>query len=169
MKKIREALEDNIIIDEGNLLITENKIARFNIENRIKKNKEALKSLDQIQERLERLESEDKGEVSDGYHTFNELYEHRHALFANVVNQSQESWKSKLHDDGTMFDGWFIAGISTKDGDVTYHLPLKHWELFQCKELEKAPKWDGHTSDVVVSRLKAQAAISTISKQLKGE
>jgi hypothetical protein len=119
--------------------------------------REALTTLNEF------IES-DKGEISDGYHTFNELYEHRHVLFANVVNQSNKSWKSKLHDDGTMFEGWFIAGMQTDQGDLTYHLPIKHWKIFKCKELEKAPKWDGHTSDDVVNRL-TQAAINTI----KGE
>jgi hypothetical protein len=97
------------------------------------------------------------GETSDGYHTFNELYEHRHSLFANLVNQDINGWKSKKHSNGTMFDGWFIAGIKTSCGDITYHLPLKHWDLFQCKQLDVAPEWDGHISDDVIRRLQTKA------------
>ena len=30
---------------------------------------------------------------------------------------------------------------------------MKYWDLFNVKELEKAPKWDGHTSDQAINRL----------------
>lgn len=93
------------------------------------------------------------GEISDGYHTFNELYEHRHALFAAVCKMS-DSWKSKLHNDGTMFDGWFIAGINTPDGQATYHLPMRLYADFPAKEIDKAPVWDGHTSNDVIARIR---------------
>jgi hypothetical protein len=96
------------------------------------------------------------GDMSDGYHTFNELYEHRHMLFIALGNQEQlKSWKSRKHDDGSSFDGWFIAGINLKSGVITYHLPECHWNLcINFEELEKAPKWDGHTSDDVLVRLR---------------
>jgi hypothetical protein len=94
------------------------------------------------------------GEVSDGYHTFNELYEHRHLLFILVANQLTTAWKSRLHDDGASYDGWFIAGIQLPTGDISYHLPLNKWNICKCKTLEKAPKWDGHTSQDVLERLK---------------
>lgn len=102
-------------------------------------------------------EPEDKGEVSDGYHTFNELYEHRHALFA-VACHFLGGWKSKLHHDGTMFPGWFIAGLTTCDGPATYHLPLRLWDAFPGREREHAPEWDGHTPGDVVTRLWAHVA-----------
>ena len=96
--------------------------------------------------------TEDKGsgEVSDGYHTFNELYHHRMVLFSVICNQNKEkAWKSKLHDDGTMYDNYFIVGITTVEGDYTYHYHMDHWNEFDVKELEYAPKWDGHTpSDI---------------------
>jgi hypothetical protein len=64
-------------------------------------------------------------------------------------------WKSKLHADGTMFDGWFIAGIGKAMGEqITYHLPLKYWDECEGKELEHAPEWDGHTPAEVLERLK---------------
>ena len=88
----------------------------------------------------------DIGETSDGYHTFNELYEHRTALFATLCNmRSDISWKSMKHDDGTMYDGMFIAGIETPDGQYTYHCEMKYWYMFaMTKEIEKAPSYDGH-------------------------
>ena len=66
-------------------------------------------------------------------------------------------WRSKLHSDGTMFEGgWFIMGIRKKEGvQVTYHLPLKYWEETDFAEtLEKSPKWDGHTEEDVLERIK---------------
>ena len=99
----------------------------------------------------------------DGYHTFEELYEHRMVLFIALGSRTQElleeniTWRSKLHSDGTMFEGgWFILGINTKKGkQVTYHLPIRFWEETKfAKTLERAPKWDGHTSDDVLKRLK---------------
>ena len=121
----------------------------------------ALVALNKYTERLK--SEEDKGEVSDGYHTFNELYEHRHAVFSAFVKTNQEiCGKSMLHDDGTMFDDWFIAWDNLPDGAITYHIPLRLWDLFECRELKHASKWDGHTSNDVIDRLKSIAAISTI-------
>ena len=94
---------------------------------------------------------EDSGSISDGYHTFNELYEHRMHLFAVICNQNKElSWKSKLHHDNTMYDNYFIVGITTPQGNYTYHYHIDHWDMFNVKELDKAPEWDGHKpSDII--------------------
>lgn len=88
------------------------------------------------------------GEFSDGYHTFNELYYQRLILFVTLVNTySNVAWKSKKHEDGLecFGGGWFIVGIKTPLGDYTYHYELQDWDLFNCKELETSPKFDGHT------------------------
>ena len=92
------------------------------------------------------------GSTSDGYHTFDELYEHRHTLFLLVCTK-YAGWKSKLHDDGTMFDGWFIAGVDTREGAATYHLPMSWWNSYRVRELQKAPPWDGHTPAETLNRL----------------
>lgn len=53
------------------------------------------------------------GNTSDGYHTFNELYHHRAVLFSVIVgNFATRAWKSKLHADGTMYEGMFIVDFS---------------------------------------------------------
>ena len=94
------------------------------------------------------------GEVSDGYHTFNELYLHRNTLFAVLCNTYRSAaWKSMRHADGYMYDDYFIAGIQTPAGMVTYHIELLHWDLFDVPELERAPEYDGHTSADVLDRL----------------
>lgn len=90
-------------------------------------------------------DNKDMGEVSDGNHTFNELYEHRTTLFSIILNQNKDKgWKSKLHDDGTMFDNYFIAGITTPEGEYTYHQHMDWWDKFDVEERERAPEWDGH-------------------------
>jgi len=89
------------------------------------------------------------GELSDGYHTFNDLYEQRLYLTIALVDAYPErSWKSKRHEDGSpCFNGeYFIVGIDTPRGSYTYHYELKHWYKFTCQELETAKHWDGHTS-----------------------
>ena len=85
-------------------------------------------------------------EISDGYHTFDELYYHRMMLFAIICNQNSDiAWKAKKHHDGTMFDeGSFICGIETPEGSYTYHYKLEFWDIYQVKELEFAPEYDGH-------------------------
>jgi len=101
---------------------------------------------------------EDKGEISDGFHTFNELYEHRHMLFRALCRfNASRAWKSKKHHDGSCFKGWFIAGVFTPNDDecITYHVPMRLWKAFSAnKTLKRAYRWDGHTSKDVIKRLK---------------
>lgn len=97
----------------------------------------------------------DIGEVSDGYHTFNELYHHRAVLFSVICNMMPDkAWKSKLHNTGDMFKGMFIVGIETPQGQATYHYDIDpYWDMFKVKELEKAPMWDGHTPTDAINRI----------------
>lgn len=111
--------------------------------------------------------------ISDGYHTFGELYEFRAvlniALFAQIAHQQHEIWlsrkegtwcnpvwRSKLHNDGTMFDGMFIFGLFKGPGkQITFHYHLDKWDYCGFGEtLDKAPEWDGHTPADVLERLK---------------
>ena len=94
------------------------------------------------------------GKLSDGYHTFNELYYHRMVLFSVICNQNKHcSWKSWLHHDGTMFEDYFIVGITTPEGDYTYHYHKDYWDMFDVAEYDKANAWDGHKSDDIVRLL----------------
>ena len=95
------------------------------------------------------------GDTSDGFHTFNELYHHRAVLFSVIVRDHRElAWKSKAHHDGTMYEGMFIVGIETPKGQATYHYDIDpYWDMFDCKELERAPEWDGHTPDDATGRI----------------
>lgn len=95
--------------------------------------------------------------ISDGYHTFEELYYQRTVLLSIICNTySNISWKSKKHFDeenDPMFEGCFIIGINTPTGEATYHIKLKYWEMFDVPEIEHAPKYDGYSSDEVLKRL----------------
>lgn len=95
------------------------------------------------------------GDLSDGYHTFNELYHHRAVLFSVICNLFKDkAWKSKKHDTGDMYDGMFIVGIETPQGQATYHYDIDpYWEMFNVKELPNAPKWDGHTPEEAIRRI----------------
>lgn len=94
---------------------------------------------------------DNKGAVSDGSHTFDELYYHRMVLFSVVCRDHKEkAWKSKHHSDGSMFEDYFIVGISTPAGDFTYHYHIQHWGVFDVKEVDRAPEWDGHESKDII-------------------
>lgn len=98
--------------------------------------------------------------VSDGFHTFKELYEHRCTLMVALMKSNQAiSWWSLLHADGKMFDGWIIVGMDLPSGVITYHIPEKWAEsLGGIRELPNAPEWDGHTASDVLARLRASIA-----------
>lgn len=123
--------KDSLTYLRNNVVITDNKQ-----KNKIDRCTEILFQL------LNDLET---GELSDGYHTFNELYYHRTILFSVICNQNKDiAWKSKLHSDGTMYDGMFIVGINTPEGQYSYHYDINLWSLFDVKKLDKAPEYDGH-------------------------
>lgn len=104
--------------------------------------------------------------VSDGFHLFEELYDHRAILYIALAKQITHQpydndakfgvWRSKMHGDGTFYKDWFILGIGKAAGkQITYHLPMELWEQTGFAEtLDMAPKWDHHTSLDVIERLK---------------
>ena len=94
------------------------------------------------------------GELSDTYHSFDDLYDHRMVLTALALMTLPYSWKAKKHEDGSMFDGMFIVGTPTPEGMITYHYDLEYWNLFKIPEIPHAPHFDGHTPEDVVKRLK---------------
>lgn len=121
-----------------------------------KENKNNDKNTDKMKTAMDNAVKEagvsDVGELSDGYHTFNSLYRQRCILFAALVNQFKDkSWKTKKHDDGKpcFGGGWFLVCIDTPDGPYSYHYEIKDWDLFKCKEIPKAKKFDGHTDEDV--------------------
>lgn len=119
-----------------------------------------------IQDQISLLDSSYRGTLSDGYHTFNELYEHRIVNYIalcrsleklkNVCRSSDhEVWRSQAHSNGAVWDGWLILGINKEPGkQITYHLPMTKWnDCAFAETLDKAPEFDGHTSEDVLKRL----------------
>lgn len=100
-------------------------------------------------------------DLSDGFHTFRQLYYQRMMLFATIVRQNREkAWKSLRHEDGELCfgGGWFIVGIDTTEGSYTYHYEDNYYSLFDCEELECAKHWDGHTEKDVTRLLSLPSA-----------
>jgi len=98
-------------------------------------------------------------DLSDGFHTFRQLYYQRMMLFAVIVKQNKDrAWKSLRHEDGELCfgGGWFIVGIDTPEGSYTYHYENNYYSLFDCEELERAKHWDGHTEKDVTRLLSLQ-------------
>lgn len=106
------------------------------------------------------IEGDESMSVFDGFHIMDELYDHRITLFIALCKRLEKDdfpvWRSKLHSDGTSFEGWFIFGIEKGTGaQMTYHLPLDRWEETNfAEDLENAPEWDGHSPADVLERLK---------------
>ena len=92
--------------------------------------------------------------VNDGSHSFSELYYHRMVLFSVVCDTYKEqAWKSWKHADGSMYDDYFIVGISTPEGDYSYHYHKDFWDKFDVPEIDAAPEWDGHKPEDVTRLL----------------
>lgn len=104
--------------------------------------------------------------ISDGYHTFGELYDHRCTLYLtlckalkrltrDMTGYNTYIWKSLCHHDGSGFEGWFILGIDIIPGkQISYHLPMRMWDEAEfAYTTDKAPIWDGHNSSDVLRRL----------------
>lgn len=99
-----------------------------------------------------------EGEISDGYHTFNSLYDFRalyNAAFFNSLNGQYNVHKSRRHSDGELCfgGGWFIVIADLPTGQISNHYEDRYWNLFNIPEKEKADKWDGHSDIDVQNRL----------------
>lgn len=111
------------------------------------------------------------GNMSDGYHTFNELYDFRmmyNAAFFCVLQAMYEqsggkkfiAHKSKRHHDGEecFGGGWFVVVAYLGDTDsgtqITNHYEMKHWDLFPIPEKRVADAWDGHTPQDTLERIR---------------
>ena len=118
----------------------------------------------------EETKPKDMGEVSDGYHTFNELYEYRMLYNAALFNEfaKQELYdvhKSRKHSDGEYPFGdsnWFIVMAELPTGQISNHYEMKDWDKFQIPEKPLANKWDGHSPRDVADRL---ASFTTSKKE----
>jgi hypothetical protein len=124
-------------------------------------NSKKLRLLEIAQSIVDFLPEDIRGDISDGYHSFNELYQFRLVLTALLFNKWAdegliEVYKSKKHFDGKpCFGGkWFIIVANLPTGQVSFHYELKDWNAFSCVQYDKSKDpWDGHTAMVALKRL----------------
>jgi hypothetical protein len=93
------------------------------------------------------------GDMSDGYHTFDELYDHRIRLYlALIVSVNCPRFYKPDH-----YKGWDAVYMELPTGQISYHVPVKHRKLIarHCKELTEKDGdiYDGHNSAHVIERL----------------
>lgn len=114
------------------------------------------------------IENGRANDVSDGFHTYDELYDHRMALTAALTAAVPEiSWRSREHhpDGEPMFEGFFIVGITLPTGVITYHYKFEHWEKFNhVPVIDHAPAWDGHLPKDCIERLLNYAKLAKSKK-----
>ena len=108
--------------------------------------------------------------ISDGFHTFDELYDHRITIYIALCRTLSDIahydcdvpdrlkhhvWRAERHSDGSQWKGWFILGLNKEAGrQITYHLPIDKWD--QCDfatTYDCAPEFDGHSPADVLERL----------------
>lgn len=120
-----------------------------------------------------------KGEISDGYHTFDELYRYRmlyNAAFFNALAKdgSIKMCKSRKHSDGEKCfgsDDWFVVMAILPTGQISNHYESKYWDLFNIPESGMAFDYDGHTPNEAADRieryLKGESNLMTFEKVVK--
>jgi hypothetical protein len=137
-----------------------------------------LPSMQALRQAIEQAEKEEpeqvSGDTSDGYHTFNELYEFRKAYNAALFNEWAASNKYSVHKSKRHFDGedcfgggWFIVVAQLPDGQISNHYEMKDWDKFLLPETDKAMfEYDNHTGADVLQRLfSLRQAIEQAEKQ----
>lgn len=109
--------------------------------------------------------AKDTGNISDGYHTFNELYAYRMAYNALLFNEWYKAGKNDVHwsrkhstGEDCFGGGWFVVVAQTPYGQITNHYELKDLQWFAAiEERERAAEWDGHTPQEAFDRLRQNA------------
>ena len=102
------------------------------------------------------------GELSDGYHSYNELYRFRMLYNAGLFNEWARQGKYDVHrsthhyeGDECFGGGWFVVVAQLPTGQISNHYELVYWDLFnEVPTVDKANHpWDGHTSKDVETRM----------------
>jgi len=93
-------------------------------------------------------EETDTSLISDGFHTFGELYESRTLLFILLclTYKDRAYWRHHL-------PGWPILGLVLDTGQISFHVEQKYLPLFQKIIKEGGPEWDEHRTEDVHTRL----------------
>jgi hypothetical protein len=106
-----------------------------------------------------------EGKISDGFHSFDELYHYRmlyNAAFFNSLEGKYEVHKSYRHADGELCfgGGWFIVMAYLPTGQISNHYRIEDWNLFNIPERWKADEWDGLNSNQIQELLFQEKGIN---------
>ena len=102
-------------------------------------------------------------EISDSYHTFEELYNFRKMYNAVLFNEWSKLNKYDVHKSIKHFEGdlcfgggWFIVSAKLPTGNISNHYKLEDWDLFKIPATDECKhEFDGHNSEDVLERLKS--------------
>jgi len=142
-----------------------------------------MNTVQEINKRIAYLKLNDinfkENDISDGYHTFNELYEFRKLYNAVLFNEWAKDYREQTSIEGNLSDnavakydvhkswkhndgedcfggGWFIVVAVLPEGQISNHYKAKDWDLFNIPVWEKAKyEFDGHTPSDVMYRLES--------------
>ena len=95
------------------------------------------------------------GDISDTYHTFSELYQHRNSLFLLLCLQNPDIsfWRPD-------YEGHFLLYLELVTGQISYHLGNELLPYIEGKiQRDDDHKWDGHTPTDTINRLLQMATI----------
>ena len=137
---------------------------------------------EEIQIEIDKLKGDDIRLLSDGYHTFKELYDFRMIYNAALFNEwakQDEFYRSKFRRKGFSFGvnvkmpknvhkswkhydgqdcfggGWFIVSAMLPTGLISNHYRAECWDFFKVPEVPAALfEYDGHSSQDVLDRIK---------------
>lgn len=134
-----------------------------------------MDNFNEIQSNIFSLPSDKIENLTDGYHTFKELYECRlmynAVLFNEWANQllpaegygnalfnvnKYDVHKSWRHNNGEecFGGGWFVVCAMLPTGQITQHYKAEYWNLFKIPETPFAKfEYDEHTTEDTLKRL----------------
>lgn len=106
------------------------------------------------------LPAEKRELVSNGHHSFGELYDFRMVLTAAFFNSlsadaMHKTYKSQHHheSDTEMDEGWFVTGAVLHGKPISFHYEMKLWDLFHVATTESSPAYEPYTSAEAFERL----------------
>lgn len=100
------------------------------------------------------------GDTSDGYHTFNELYEHRTLLFLMALKAGAFKGQVVCEDHFPCWDviTCYICYSPGEYAQISYHVPIKYRPYYEylsrCTKEQQEENFDGHTAKIVADRMK---------------
>lgn len=121
------------------------------------------KEINKLIEVLAKSKNLKTSKLSDGYHSFCDLYDHRNYLFILLCRMFKDNagviWRTRKDKNGKFQKDWFILGLEyispdeTKINQITYHLPMTLWKKCRFAMTIEKSLWDGHTSADIIKLL----------------